>query len=246
MLSEVVEILKQFKGFSHFEEMGGIINRLEDKVYSAKTHTSPVIDFEKNENLRGLEHLNRIYQSIIKKQVLEINYQSFKAQQAGKIVLNPYLLKEFRNRWFLLGLKKGQTNLLTLALDRIISLKELPLNNYQENSLIDFNTYFDDIIGVTKMGRRAETIVLFVEKENAPYVLTKPLHHTQKLLECRDDGIIISIKVIPNFELEKEILSFGDRMIVISPERIKRHLATRMEKALDLLVNFKMSDVLDV
>ncbi|HEX3008778.1 MAG TPA: WYL domain-containing protein, partial [Bacteroidales bacterium] len=60
MLSEVVQILKQFKGFSHFEEMGSVINRLEDKIYTAKTHSKSVIDFEKNDNLRGIEHLNTI------------------------------------------------------------------------------------------------------------------------------------------------------------------------------------------
>lgn len=233
MLSEVVEILKQFKGFTHFEEMGSIINRLEDKVYAAKTHTQPVIDFEKNENLKGLGHLNCLYQHIIKKQVIEVEYQSFKAQKPGKIVLSPYLLKEFRNRWFLIGSKRGQLVLLTLALDRIQNIRTLPEHKYFENRHTDLNTYFNDIIGVTKMGFRPQDIILFVDKENAPYVITKPLHSSQKVVEEREDGIVISIKVIPNFELEKEILSFGERMIVLSPERLRNSIMYRLEKALE-------------
>jgi predicted DNA-binding transcriptional regulator YafY len=232
MLSEVVEILKQFKGFSHFEEMGSVIDRLEDKIYTAKTHTKSVIDFEKNENLHGLEHLNKIYQAILKKVVLEVGYQSFKAKNPGKIILNPYLLKEFRNRWFVLGMKKGQSSLLTLALDRIKYLTEIPNIPFQENKEIDFKNYFNDIIGVTKMGYRKQNIKLFVEKENAPYVITKPLHSSQTLLEEHEDGIIISIDVIPNYELEKEILSFGEKIIVLSPEKLRLQINKRLENAL--------------
>lgn len=65
-LSEVVQILKQFKGFSHFEEIGGMVNRLEDKIYTSKTQSTSVIDFEKNERLAGLHHLDTLYQAIIK------------------------------------------------------------------------------------------------------------------------------------------------------------------------------------
>lgn len=231
MLTEVVHILKQFKGFSHFEEMGSVINRLEDKIYTAKTQSKSVIDFEKNENLRGLENINTIYQAILKKKVLEIQYQSFKAKQAGKILLNPYLLKEFRNRWFVLGKKKGQTGLLTLALDRIQHINEQPGISYLENTEIDFSRYFDDIIGVTKMGYRPQFIRLFVNKDNAPYVITKPLHTTQTVEEEQDDGIVISIHVIPNFELEKEILGFGESIKVLAPESLKRRINERLGKA---------------
>jgi predicted DNA-binding transcriptional regulator YafY len=232
MLSEVVQILKQFKGFSHFEEMGSVINRLEDKIYTAKTHSKSVIDFEKNDNLRGIEHLNIIYQAILKKTSLEITYQSFKAKQPGRIYIYPYLLKEFRNRWFLLGKKKGQEGLLTLALDRVQLIKEFPKIPYLENTQIDFSTYFDDIIGVTKMGYRPQTIKLFVEKNHAPYVITKPMHPTQTILEEREDGTVFSIRVIPNFELEKEILGFGEMMKVLSPESLNKRIKERFYKGI--------------
>jgi predicted DNA-binding transcriptional regulator YafY len=131
--------------------------------------------------------------------------------------------------------------LLTLALDRIKVIKELPDHQYRENAEVDFTTYFDDIIGVTKMEYRPQTIKLLLDKENAPYVITKPIHSSQKIEEEREDGIVISIHVIPNFELEKEILSFGDRMIVLSPERLKRHIEARMKKALELSHNSECS-----
>lgn len=65
MMSEAVEVLRQFKGFSYFTEMSEIINRLEDHVASARMKTTPVIDFEKNESLKGLDYLDTIYHAIV-------------------------------------------------------------------------------------------------------------------------------------------------------------------------------------
>lgn len=64
-MSEAVEVLRQFKGFSYFTEMSEIVNRLEDHIASARMKTTPVIDFEKNESLKGLDYLNTIYHAIV-------------------------------------------------------------------------------------------------------------------------------------------------------------------------------------
>ena len=68
-LTEITQILKQFKGFSHFRELSGMIQKLEDKIHSEKTRQAPVVDIERNENLKGLEHLDTLYQAILQKQV---------------------------------------------------------------------------------------------------------------------------------------------------------------------------------
>ena len=92
-LTEAVEFMKQFKGFSHFRELDSMVQKLEDHVYSQKKHQKPVIDFEKNEDLKGLEHLEALYQAIIRQRAISITYQSFKARQASTFNFHPYLLK---------------------------------------------------------------------------------------------------------------------------------------------------------
>ncbi|WP_261451200.1 helix-turn-helix transcriptional regulator [Marinilongibacter aquaticus] len=106
ILSETVQMLKQFKDFSLFSELIGIIQRLEDKVYTEKNHRDSIIHLDKNEDLKGLEHLDVLYQAILKKLCLRIHYQSFKAKSPSYITLHPYILKEFNNRWFVVGRKK--------------------------------------------------------------------------------------------------------------------------------------------
>lgn len=88
-LTEVVAILKQFKGFSHLQELSGMVQKLEDKINTSKNEQLRIIDFEKNDDLQGLEYLDEIYQAILRKQSININYQSFKARQANEILFHP-------------------------------------------------------------------------------------------------------------------------------------------------------------
>lgn len=230
-LTEVTEILKQFKGFSHFNDLSVLVQKLEDKVYSEKQKQNPVIEIEKNENLKGLEYLESIYQSILKKQVLNIWYQSFKARRPGKITFHPYLLKEYRNRWFVLGRKEANQPILTLALDRIHEIEKNHELKYLEDTDFSPEQYYKDIIGVTVNSNRPTNVHLFFDRQNAPYVLTKPLHHSQQLISKSEKGIEIAIKVIPNFELEREILGFGESMQVVSPVSLKNRIHKRLLKA---------------
>src|SRR4249919_1413070 len=91
ILQEVSHLLRQFKGFSHFNEVSEMVNKLEDKVYSEQHQQAPVIDFEKNELLTGIEWLDILYKSIVSKTTLLLTYQSFKARQASDIIFYPYL-----------------------------------------------------------------------------------------------------------------------------------------------------------
>lgn len=232
MLNGVVDILKQFKGFSHFNGVSEMVSKLEDQIYTSKSHTAPVIDFEKNDNLRGLEYLDVLYHAIIDKQPLTITYQSFKARQAGDIVFHPYLLKQYRNRWFLLGQPGARKQLLNLALDRIQQIEKAAVP-YIENELFDTQTYFKHLIGVTDSRSEVLDVHLLIEPDHAPYVLTKPIHPTQEIVEQTEAGTIICIKVKHNFELEREILGFGNNVKVLKPGRLARSIKKRLQLALE-------------
>lgn len=232
-LTEVVHILRQFKGFSHFQELSGMVQRLENRIRAARTNEEPVIDFEKNEDLKGLEHIETLYQAIIGKCAVRITYQSFKAREASAFNFHPYYLKEYRNRWFVLGLKSKGTPILTLALDRIVSIGDCHVTYVPKK---DFNlaAYLNDVVGVTvNPGGEKERVVLLANHETAPYILTKPLHHSQQVIERTPAGVTVSLDVQLNFELEREILGFGDHVKVLAPERLKRRIRNILSDALD-------------
>lgn len=231
VLSEISGLLSQFKGFSHFADVSEMVSRLEDKIFSQKTHSPPVVDFEKNENLKGLEFIEGIRKAIVGKRVLCVTYQSFKARQPNTYCFSPYLLKEYRNRWFVLGLAHQKIDtLMTLALDRIQTSEETETEDYRENKSIDLATYYDDVIGVTKSpGQPNCEVILWTDHATAPYLITKPLHASQKILYERTDGKVFSIRVVLNFELDREILGFGARMKVLGPRILQKRIREHVE-----------------
>lgn len=231
-MKEVVSVLKQLNGFNYFDEMSELIAKLENNVNKSVKKTKNYIQFDDNKKLKGIEHINPLYQAILNKTPLLIEYQSFKAPKPSKEIYYPYLLKEHRNRWFLVTMKKKHPYLMTLALDRMIEFQPLTKEPYSEYTGVDFERYFNDLIGVTKSERdRAQKVILLFDKVNAPYVVTKPLHHSQQILKDNEDGVTIRIDVVLNFELEKEILGFGECVKVILPRNLQARIKRRIDNA---------------
>ncbi len=233
-MSEAVELLKQFKGFEHFNYLNEVVQKLEDHVYSTSKKQPSIIHFEKNERLTGIHFLDFLYKAILEKKVLTITYKSFKAEIANNITFHPWWLKEYKNRWFLFGMKGD--SILNLALDRIVAIEIDEKTQYKPSQISSIDDYFKDVVGVTvSMNVRAEEVKLWVDDRNAPYVETKPLHHSQQIIERYDDGsMIFTIKVQLNFELEREILGFGDSMIVITPQKLKTIIYKKIGKTITL------------
>lgn len=232
-LSEAVSFLKQFQGFSHFSELGSMVQKLEDHVYTQKTHEKSLIDFEKNDNLKGLEFLDQLYQFTLNKEAIEMTYQSFKARKESTFTFHPYLLKEFRNRWFVIGKRRKNEGVMNLALDRIISVEKSKIA-YVFDANFNTETFYKNAIGVSVSPTlEPEDVILYVNHKQAPYVLTKPFHHSQKEINRDHYGVTISLNVQLNFELEKEILGLGEGIKVISPERLKRNIKERLYDAVD-------------
>jgi predicted DNA-binding transcriptional regulator YafY len=205
---------------------------LEDQIHHERTLAPAVIHFETNQKLKGLEFIEPIYHAIIQQQALRIDYQGFKASKAQEFVFHALLLKEFRNRWFVLGRTKNFESFTLLALDRIHSLAPAPEVAYRDMPEFDGEAYFGDIIGVTKHeGEAAQTVRLRFSPEHAPYVLTKPLHDSQLLEEeLEEGGAIITLSIRQNFELERDILGYGEGVEVLEPDRLRRRIKSRLHK----------------
>ncbi|PQJ11996.1 WYL domain-containing protein [Flavipsychrobacter stenotrophus] len=231
-MNEAVDILKQFKGFSHFSSLNDVVQKLENHVYVAKNKTRSVIEFEKNDRLKGLEYLETIYTAIINSKAMSLTYQSFKAREASTFVFHAWWLKEFKNRWFAVGVKEKEGALLNLALDRILELKIVDKPYYIENDKVQHDEFYKNVIGVTVNGKhRPSNIKIFINAKTAPYVETKPFHHSQEVVDRRDDGIVINLKLIPNFELEKELLGHGEDIMVLSPPALCKRINGRLHAA---------------
>lgn len=236
-LSEAVDLLKQMSSFKGFDGVEDVVNRLEDHVASMRYKAEPVIYLENNEQLRGLKYMTTLHEAITNDTALSVTYKSFKHSEPMKFVFSPYILKEFRNRWFVFGHRHDSnepSSIINLALDRIEKLADAPKKeSYQPNINFDPKKYFSDIIGVTRYPEKPVHIIFKVNEGQVPYVRTKPLHKSQRETGSdADGGALFSIDVIPNRELERDLLGFGEDLTIISPDNIRERIQERVCKSL--------------
>lgn len=230
-IKAALQVLTRFSGTPQFAWVNEMIPKLETK-FKLKKNTKKIIGFEENLDLKGKHFIPVLYKAIENERVLKVVYKDFKSEKPYSIIFHPYYIKQYNTRWFVYGLnEETQINTWNLALDRIVSIEETNLT-YQFTEIDWEEDYFYDIIGVSRpIDKEVEEIEIQFEEKIAPYILTKPLHPSQKKLFTSNGSLIIKIKVIPNYELERLILSYGERAQVIKPKWLREKIQNKIIKA---------------
>ena len=227
-LKEALTTLSKFKGLPQFEWVAEITARIDSSLGLTRQQQH-IIEFEQNNYLKGLDFITPIYNAILYKQAIEIEYKSFKKNELQHFIIHPYFLKQYNNRWFFFGLNNHSNRIINLALDRILEISN-SIINYKENYTIDFNEYFEDVIGVTIFNNvQIDKITIKVSNSLLPYIETKPLHGSQKIKERDVEFTIITLELIANYELESRILSFGEGLQILEPYSFRDIIKKRIE-----------------
>lgn len=222
VLSEAVDLLRQYDVFDYFNYMADVVGKLQSQVDIARKNRQ-IVFFENNNELEGLKYLNTIYDSIVKKEVLEVEYKSFKSRDIKRYKISPYILKEYRNRWFVFGFRQEDKKLFNFALDRIEGLHISTVDEYSVDETFSSEDFFDDLIGVTKHERlKTEHIVFIADRITAQYIQTKPIHISQKLVsrDRKTGWVTFEITVVANPELYSAMFAYADGVQIISPQRV--------------------------
>ena len=239
LLREVLSTIGQFDGLDNF-------GWLEDfKIGLHIEERRQIISFANNPYLQNSNLLGTLFDNISNEVVIRLSYHTFNDETIRSIDFHPYLLKQYNERWFLLGAADSDQKILNFALDRIDQVEPLPEKKYIECP-DDIYERFEDIVGVTLYEeRQVEHIVCWVSEASKGYVNTKPIHKSytpfkgekeSKLHEQYpklDGGLFFSIDCIPNFELIRELCSFGGNLVVLSPESIREDIKNRLSAHLD-------------
>ena len=230
-LRSTIEMLARFRDGSKNAWLEEVISNLEYR-FGVKGSGENVVSFEQNEQLRGLEFLGELIDSAIHHQPLRILYRSYYGIEHNTIV-HPYHIKQFNNRWFLLGLEETDNGnrLTNKALDRIVKFSRANVS-FIPNTEVDFREYFKDIVGVTvpKEHPVAEKVVLKFDAARFPYIVSKPIHPSQEVISEEDYTLQISVR--PNKELESRIFSYGPQVEVLEPEWLRQQIEGKIEETL--------------
>lgn len=191
------------------------------------------VEFEETDAVTyNSEDLHNLYTMIVQKKVVSIEYEPYTREKYTEIV-SPYYLKQFNRRWFLIAKTKKYNTLSVYSLDRIRKIKMLPNEPFEpKDEDLSFRDYFSDIVGVTITNKPVEKVVLAIEKEEYPYIKSKAIHESQKQnSNYKSDAYpsekyqFVTLRVIENRELISRILSYGDKVIVVEPESLRKKIA---------------------
>lgn len=228
ILRTALQLFARLRGLPQFEWLHEVMPRLEDQM-GATREGGDIISFDSNRDYSGAEHIQTFFLAIRNRRVLKVLYQPFSALVPDEQEFHPYHLRQFNNRWFVFGHQPGWTKskYVNLALDRVVEVTETERPYEQDDC--DWEDYFHDVVGVTiQEGPPQDVRIRIMDEEQVKYIRTKPLHHSQKPIRKTEAGTFeTSIRVIPNIELEKLLLSYGSRILVLSPaslvERMRMH-----------------------
>ena len=222
-LKSLMLLLQQFHGLPQFERIQEVIKQLEEKYKFTLRSPESVIAFDTNEEAAGVELLSPLFDAIISKQPLRITYKPY-GKEAYKSIVHPYFIKQYNNRWFLLGYTTNgvHDNIVNMPFDRMKKITPAAVP-FVENTFCDFEDFFEDIVGVTKTKAELQKIVLQVAPNRLPYILSKPLHPSQRNRRASEG--IIELKVAPNKELYQLLLSFGPDIEILEPAEIRLKMA---------------------
>ena len=229
-LNEVLRLIKSFQGLPHSSDLETIMGKVKGAI--SQNIGDQIIELEHNPKAKGLEHLEKLYPLIKEGREIQVLYQPFTSSESFEYIINPYLIKEYNNRWFLLGWITDDNRFTVLGLDRIIGFQETgnQVNKFKKQELLELQKH---IIGVSiNEGKEPIEVKIWISKEQIPYLLTKPLHASQTLIDEKDNGSILLLKVVPNFELEQMLLMFGERVKVLEPIELQEKILKRLNSAI--------------
>lgn len=225
-LEFAISILDQFKHLPAIKEFEEAIQRIAStvKINKEARGEADYIQFEKTFVIKGIEFIEPILKAISERRVIKFTYQKHGSDEISENLLEPYLIKEAKNFWYVIGKRtnKKEQKILTFALDRILDI-QLTDDTFSESN-IDKKNFFKNVVGVSLGEGQTEKVVLSFAPVQGKYIKTVPIHHSQQVVKESNTEIRISLEVVINHELKMQLLSYGSNVQVIQPKKLAEEI----------------------
>ena len=224
-LNQIVDLIKDFTGLPQFDWLEKVRDRINISAHS-ESSKKPIVKFAHNPAMAQYrKFFNPLYEIIQNKKAIELTYQRFEADAPRTYVVHPYELMEYEARWYLVAsVDHHPESLTTFGFDRIVEFKESNLP-FRENTKFDTDEYYGSMVGLTRPNDAGlEEVLLRVENSEYPYLLTKPLHKSQKLVREEEGGKILSLHVVVNYELMMRLFSYNKFVTVLAPDDLRQKM----------------------
>jgi len=236
-INMAAQTLFQFRDIPIFEQFGSAIEKIMDRMKISRSEDGEALDqiiqFESAPDYQGSEFLEPVFRAISERRTVRFDYQKFQSDQQKSYHLKPYILKEYRNRWYMIGRGAEDGRLLTFGLERIRDLQPTE-ERYHGLEGFDAEQFFKHAIGITVTNDKPMEVELEFDKQFAPYILTQPIHASQQVIEKSEDFVRVRLHVQLTIELVTTILAYADRVVVLKPRDLKEEVKAVLTKCLNL------------
>ena len=195
---------------------------------------SDYLEFE-NYSSSGTENFHGILHAVKNRLQLRIGYQSYWSSMETERDVRPYFLKEFKNRWYMIAHDINKDAIRTFALDRIKTI-EITRKKFTYPAKQQPKSYFKHSFGIISPDHSdpVEPIILSFNALQGKYAKSLPLHASQEILKDTDDELVIQLKIHATFDLEMQILSYGENVQVMGPISLRNNIKERIKRSLEM------------
>ncbi|MAV52064.1 MAG: hypothetical protein CL829_04825 [Crocinitomicaceae bacterium] len=230
--------LIQFRDLPIFQQFDQALGKIADRLAVAPNLDTEgmekYIQFESTPHAEGSEHLAPLLHAIRTKHSVQLSYKKFSdGTQVSTYNMDPYLLKEYRNRWYLLGWDRDKGHIRTLGCDRIQSLDPSEDLRFQMQPSFHATNHFEHALGITVLGdAKPEQVEFLCDPLLGKYLTSQPLHHSQHIEESSDE-VRVTLNVMPTFELLQWLQAHANELTLLAPQSIKQSVVKTLEAALE-------------
>jgi len=229
-----VQTLNQYSDVGAFSQFSEAIDKILKGVnISQQSNDESFIHFDKAPKYEGRKWLNPIIEAIKYEKTVEFVYNRYGKKEPKTHIIHPILLKEYRNRWYLVGRTNNEEGIvLIFGLGRMANLK---INNIDNMGPGDFDVdeFFKYSFGITQFGHAPINVVLKFTAQQGNYIKSQPLHSSQKIISDTEEELIVGIKVKPTYELISQILSYGEAVEVLKPKTFRADIVSKLLKCVN-------------
>ncbi len=173
--------------------------------------------------------MQELIDHITDKRVVRLDYRKFDASESAEYVIHPYLLKEYRNRWYVVGYHEDARMFKIFGLERIENITPLSQKLYW-TQVVNFERFFENSIGITRYEETPEDILIACTSRQSKYLITQPLHPTQTFMKEENGWFIFKFHLVPTPEFTATLLGWADQIEVRKPVRYRKEFAEKIEQ----------------
>jgi predicted DNA-binding transcriptional regulator YafY len=236
-LDIAVGILKQFKDLPALRQFQDVITRISTTIRTSKegNNSAGFLMLDRPMQYQGVQFMQAIVDAIQNSKQLKLWYQGFARKEPKEHMVQPYFIKEYKGRLYLLAMDIAagkMPKMLLFSFDRFTKVQET-MTSFKPDK-VDRENYFAHTLGVSFSTDDPQDIVVRFTKNQAAYVNSQPLHTSQKIVSETDDFTTFSYRLVVNIELKMKLLEMGANAKVLKPDNLTAWLAEETEKMANL------------